>query len=213
MIVHGSPLSPFVRKVTVYCAERELAIDTKPGAPGPKTPEFLEMSPFGKIPAFEDGDYKLSDSSAIIHYLEAKHPGEGLIPSEAKARGRAIWFEEFADTIMFPAMAPVFFNRIVARLLGLPQDLAAADKAAAEAVPPLYAYLETQIPASGFLVEDRFTLADLAVVAPIANMMQADEPVDAGAYPKLAAYAAAIMARPTFAAQVALCAPILATLA
>jgi glutathione S-transferase len=212
MIVHGSPLSPFVRKVMVYCGERGIAIDNKPGQPGPKTPEFLEMSPFGKIPAFEDGDYKLCDSSAIVHYLEAKHAGDGLIPSEAKARGRAIWFEEFADTIMFPAMAAVFFNRIVARLLGLPQDLAAADKAVAEAVPPLYAYLETQIPASGFLVEDRFTIADLAVVAPIANMKQAGEPVDAGKFPKLAAYSSAIMARPAFAAQVALCDPILVNL-
>jgi glutathione S-transferase len=114
MIVHGSSLSPFVRKVMVFAAEKGLALENKAAPPGPKTPEFLAISPFGKIPAFEDGDYQLCDSSAIVHYLEAKHPEHRLIPTDPRALGRAIWFDEYADTIMFSAAAPIFFNRVVA---------------------------------------------------------------------------------------------------
>jgi glutathione S-transferase len=203
MIVHGNSLSPFVRKVMVFAAEKGLAPENKVAPPGPKTPEFLAMSPFGKIPAFEDGDYQLCDSSAIVHYIEAKHPQHALIPTEARALGRAIWFDEYADTIMFTAAAPIFFNRVVAALMGIPGDPAAADKAEAEALPPLLAYLEGVIPASGFLVEDRFTLADISVASPFANFEHAGVTIDAGKYPKTVAYRDAILARPSFAAIIA----------
>ena len=202
MIVHGSTLSPFVRKVMVFAAEKGLAIDNAQVAPGPKTSEFLAMSPFGKIPAFEDGDYALCDSSAIIHYIEAKHPDHPMIPAEARARGRAIWFDEYADTIMFAAAAPIFFNRVVMKLMGRDGDLAAADKAEAEALPPVLDYLESVIPASGFLVEDRMTLADVAVASPFANFGHAAVTIDPARYPKVAAYRDAMLARPSFAAIV-----------
>ena len=203
MIVHGSSLSPFVRKVMVFAAEKGLALDNHVAPPGPKTPEFLAMSPFGKIPAFEDGDYQLCDSSAIVHYLEAKHPEHALIPGEARARGRTVWFDEYADTIMFAAAAPIFFNRVVMKLMGKEGDLAAADKAEAEALPPVLHYLESVIPASGFLVEDRLTLADIAVASPFANFSHAGVVIDAAVFPKATAYAAAILARPSFAGIVA----------
>ncbi len=202
MIVHGSTLSPFVRKVMVFAAEKGLAIDNAQVAPGPKTPEFLAMSPFGKIPAFEDGDYALCDSSAIVHYIEAKHPDHPMIPTEARARGRTIWFDEYADTIMFAAAAPIFFNRVVMKLMGRDGDLAAADKAEAEALPPVLDYLESVIPASGFLVEDRMTLADVAVASPFANFGHAAVTIDPARYPKVAAYRDTMLARPSFAALV-----------
>lgn len=203
MIVHGSSLSPFVRKVMAFAAEKGIALDNQMVPPGPKTPEFLAMSPFGKIPGFEDGDYKLCDSSAIVHYLEAKHPEHALIPADARARGRTIWFDEYADTIMFAAAAPIFFNRVVTKLMGIPGDLAAADKAEAEALPPVLDYLESVIPASGFLVEDRFTLADAAVASPFANFGHAGVSIDPARHPKVTAYAAAILARPSFATIIA----------
>ena len=72
MILYGSSLSPFVRKVLAFAAEKGIALDLQPtGFPNP-TPEFLEASPFRKMPALRDGDYLLADSSAIVHYLEAR---------------------------------------------------------------------------------------------------------------------------------------------
>ncbi len=175
MIVYGSSLSPFVRKVLAFAAEKGIELELKPTGLGNKDPEFLEASPFGKMPGFRDGDFAISNSSAIIAYLEAMKPEPNLIPTEPKARARTIWYDEFADTILFACGGKMFFNRLVApRFLGQPGDEAVAAKAECEELPPLLDYLERVIPASGFLVEDRLTLADIAVASPFANLRHID---------------------------------------
>src|SRR5215210_5497527 len=119
MILYGSTMSPFVRKVVAFAAEKGVALDLRPTALGDPDPGFAAASPFRKMPALVDDGYALADSSAICHYLEAKHPDPALIPAEASARGRTIWYDEFADTILFASGGAMFFNRIVApRFLG-----------------------------------------------------------------------------------------------
>jgi glutathione S-transferase len=122
----------------------------------------------------------------------------------AKARAKAIWYDEFADTILAAAAGKMFFNRVVAPVfLKQPGDLAAADKAEAEELPPVLAYIERMLPPSGHLVEDRLTLADIAVASHFANLMHAGYSVDAAAYPRVATFAAAMLGRPSFAGMVA----------
>src|SRR3546814_16523146 len=114
------------------------------------------------MPARDDDCFLLADSSAIIHYLEAKHPEPPLIPADPQARGRTIWWEEFGDTVFAACSGKLFFNRIVApKFLGREGDLAAAAPAESEEVPKLPAYLEGEIPESGLLTGDRLTHADL----------------------------------------------------
>jgi glutathione S-transferase len=204
MIVYGSSLSPFVRKTLAYISEKGLEVEVKQPGLRSQDPEFRAASPFGKMPGFRDGDFAISDSTAIITYLEAKHPEPCLIPAEPKARARTIWYEEFADTILVPAAAKSFFNRIVApRFLGQQGDLAIAEKAEKEELPPLLDYLEKVLPDSGFLVEDRLTLADLAVASPFVNLDHLNIQLNAQAHPKLTAYASKILARPSFAQLIA----------
>ncbi len=207
MIIYGSSLSPFVRKALAFAAEKELEVELKPTVPGSRDPEFLEASPFGKMPGFRDpasrtgaaSDFCISDSSAIVAYFEAMKPEPNLIPTEPRARARTIWFEEYADTILAPCGGKMFFNRIVARLLGQQGDEQIAAKAESEDLPPLFDYLERVIPESGFLVEDRLTLADLAVASPFANLRHLNVAVDPACNPKLGAYVDRILARPSFA--------------
>jgi glutathione S-transferase len=200
MIVYGSSLSPFVRKVLAFAAEKGIEIELKPSGLGNKDPEFLEASPFGKMPGLRDGDFAISDSSAIVAYLEAVKPEPNLIPTEPRARARTIWFDEYSDTILFACGGKLFFNRIVApRFLGQPGDEAIAAKAECEELPPLLDYLENVIPASGFLVEDRLTLADISVASPFVNLIHLGVGVDGARHPKLKAYVEAILARPSFA--------------
>lgn len=202
MIIHGSSLSPFVRKTMAFATEKGLTYENKVGRPGQPEPEFLECSPFKKIPGFQDGDFRISDSTAIITYLDALHPEPNLIPTEPKARARTIWFEEFADTIFVAAAGKIFFNRIVGpRFMGVEGDLAAAEKAETTEMPPILDYLEKTIPESGYLIEDRITLADLAVASPFANLMHTG--FDFSRWPKTKAWADAILARPSFARVIA----------
>jgi glutathione S-transferase len=199
MIVYGSSMSPFVRKVLAFAAEKGVEVESKPLGLGSNDPDFLAASPFGKIPAFSDGDFKVSDSSAIIHYLEAKFPDPELIPSEPRARARTIWYDEFGDTLLAACGGKMFFNRIVApKFLQREGDLELADKAQCEELPPLLDYLEKVIPESGYLVEDRLTLADLAVASPFANLRHLAVDIDAAGRPRLAAYVERLLARPSF---------------
>jgi glutathione S-transferase len=204
MIVYGSSLSPFVRKVLAFAAEKGVEVELKPTGLGNKDPEFIEASPFGKMPGFRDGDFAISDSSAIVAYLDAVKPEPNLIPTEPKARARTIWYDEYADTILFACGGRMFFNRIVApRFLGQAGDEEIAAKAECEELPPLLDYLETVIPASGFLVEDRLTLADIAVASPFANLQHLGVAVDSVRHPKVKAYVETILTRPSFAPWIA----------
>ena len=199
MIVYGSSLSPFVRKVLAFAAEKGIELEVKPVGPGSQDPEFREASPFGKMPGFRDGDFTISDSTAIITYLDAIRPEPNLIPTEAKARARTIWYEEFGDTILASCGAKMFFNRVVApRFLGREGDLAAADAAECNELPPLLDYLEKVIPQSGFLVEDRLTLADIAVASPFANLRHLSIAIDPDRFPTLTAYVERLLERPSF---------------
>lgn len=199
MIVYGSSISPYVRKVLAFAAEKGIELETKPLGLGSEDPEFIAASPFRKIPALQDGDFRISDSSAIIAYLDALKPDPALIPSEPRARARTVWYDEFADTILMGCGRTIFFNRVVApRFLKRDGDIAAADLAEREELPPILDYLESAIPDSFFLVEDRITLADLAVASPLVNVRHHLGIDVAEGRPKLGAYLDAILGRPSF---------------
>ena len=199
MIVYGSSLSPFVRKVLAFAAEKGIEVESKPIGLNSDDPEFIEASPFKKIPGFRDGDFAISDSTAIITYLDAIRPEPNLIATEPRARARTIWYEEFADTILNACGAKMFFNRVVApRFLGREGDEAVANEAECVELPKLLDYLERVIPESGFLVEDRLTLADIAVASPFVNLKHLKIVVDPERYPKVTAYVGAILERPSF---------------
>jgi glutathione S-transferase len=201
MILYGSSLSPYVRKVLAFACEKGIELELRPSGLQDRPPEFLEASPFKKMPALIDGDYSLADSSAIIHYLEAKQSEHALIPSDPKLRGKAIWFDEFADTILVACGAKIFFNLIVApRFLGMPGDPEAAQQAELNDLPPILDYLERTVPdEGGYLVGDRLTLADIAVASPFANFRHTNTKVCPERYPRTVAYVDRILARPSFA--------------
>jgi len=201
MILYGSSLSPYTRKVLAFAGEKSIEIELQPtGFPNFRA-EFLAASPFRKMPALSDGDYNLADSSAIIHYMEAKYPDPALIPRDPALRGKAIWFEEFADTVLVACGSKIFFNRIVApRFFGRPCDEEAVQQAELNDLPPILDYLETVVPeGDGYLVGESLTIADIAVASPFANFRYTRTRIDPDRYPRIVAYTDRILARPSFA--------------
>ncbi len=204
MILYGASISPFVRKVLMCAAEKGVTLDHKPVSPHVDDPQFKAASPMGKIPALQDGDYTLADSSAIVHYIDAKYPANPVIPADARARGKAIWFEEYADTVMFPAGTVIFVNRVLLpKFRKVSGDSAKADEVVATQVPPLFTYLESVVPTQGFIVGDGFTLADGAITCQLVNLQHSGVTVDAAKYPKLAAYFARMAARKSVSGLIA----------
>lgn len=196
MKIYGFPLSPFVRKVVVAAREKGLDYELIPANPSQPTEEFLKVSPFSKIPALSDGDFNLADSTAIVTYLDAKYPAPALLPAEAKARGRAVWFEEVADTVLVPAGAPIVVNRFLRpKIFGTDGDEDAA-KAGEEAVRKPLDYLETQA-GSGWL-DGEFSIGDLAVACTLKTLSYAGWSPDPARYPKLVAWYDRVRARPAW---------------
>lgn len=194
MIIYGFPLSPFVRKVAVAATEKGIAFDWVPSNPSQPTEEFLKASPFSKIPAMADGDFTLADSTAIVTYLDAKYPEPSLIPSEAKAAGRAIWFEEVADTMLIPAGAPIVVNRFLRPVIFGTEGDEAAAVAAEEAIKRPLTYLEGELSEDGWL-DGEFSVGDIAFASTLKTLSYTGYTLDAAAYPKLTAWYGRVSAR------------------
>lgn len=196
--VYGFAVSPFVRKVLVVAQEKGVAFEAVPANPRQPSPEFAAASPFRKIPAIRDGDYVLSDSTAIVAYLDRKYPDPPLFPATAEDLGRAIWFEEFADTIVAAAGGKVVFNRFVApKVIGMPGNEEVAEQGCAE-LKPMMDYLEGQMPETGWLVGDAYSIADISVATVLKTLDYVGLCADAASHPKTAAWYARVMARPAW---------------
>jgi glutathione S-transferase len=192
MQVFGGLISPFVRKVCLVAAQKGVPFELVLTSPHAERPEFVAASPFGKIPAIRDGDFSLCDSSAIVAYLEAKHPASPVLPAEPQARGRAVWFDEFADTILAASMRKILFNRFVGpKLMKVPGNEAEALEGEAE-LPGLFAYLESIVPEHAWLVGGEMTLADLAVASVLRSLRYVSREPDPHSYPRLDAWYAKV---------------------
>lgn len=200
--VHGVPLSPYVRKVRIALIEKGIDHDINPVVPIPPAndaPEFRAMSPLGKIPAYEDGDFAFSDSSVIIAYLERTQPGPALYPQNAKDYARALWLEEFSDTKMVEAVGPVFFERIVApNFMERETNQELVDEALNERIPFVFDYMEGKVNGGDYLVGESFSVADVGVGSVLRQYRLAGETVDTSKWPRLAAYADSILGRASF---------------
>jgi glutathione S-transferase len=201
--VIGASVSPFVRKVRAFLAEKGIAYDLDPVIPFNVSPEFKKISPLGRIPAFRDGSVTLCDSSVICAYVERTHPEPALYPADAYEYARALWFEEFADGGLTPTLGKVFFQKIIApRFFKQAPDETIIRKVLDEEAPPLLDYLEGQLGAAPMIVGTHFSIGDIGLASPFVNFRHAGHGVDAARWPKLARYVAGIHARPSFKALI-----------
>ena len=198
MKIYGFPLSPFVRKVLVAAQEKGIEVELVPTNPQQPTDEFAACSPFRKIPAMDDNGFKLADSTAIVAYLDAKYRDPALIPAEAQARGKAVWFEEVADTVLVPAGVPMIVNRFLRpRVFGTEGDEAEA-LAAEEAVKKPLGYLEGVV-SDGWL-DGEFSVGDLSIASVIRTLGYAGWELDGAAWPRMSAWYERVKARPAWQA-------------
>lgn len=200
MKLYGALLSPFVRKVAVIATEKGISWDLARGGPGSTDPEFLAASPLAKIPAIEDNGFTLADSTAIAFYLDGQYPEPRLISDDPKMRGKVVFWDEFADTVLGGSGLKILFNRLVGpKILKIGGDEAVALQGEAE-LPRWVDWLETEMPAEGWLVGDTFGLADIAVASMFRTLAYVGHGIDASVRPRTAAWYARVAARPGWSA-------------
>ncbi len=90
MKLHFHPVSTASRPILLFCAEANISyepvvIDMMKGEH--KSEAFLKLNPNGMVPVLEDGDFVLSESSAIMKYMADKVDSPAY-PKDLKKRAR-----------------------------------------------------------------------------------------------------------------------------
>jgi len=184
--IYGVPISVHTRKVIIAVIEKKLTFENDPVIPFNPPAGWDKLSPTGKIPVVTIDDFELADSSVICAYLEQTHPEPALYPREAKDRARALWLEEYCDSTLFrDVVHGLFFQNVIRpKILQQPTDRAAVDAILTQALPKVFGYLESQI-SDGYLVGNRFGIADIALACNLVNYHYLGYRIDAARYPKL----------------------------
>lgn len=209
-IVWGVTASPYVRKVLVALEYKEVPYTLKEILPlklvqklGQQAPEeFIKASPLGKIPALQEGNFSIADSSVIVAYLEKKYPQKPLYPSSPSAYAKALWLEKYSDTEMSDVIhQKIFIERVIKpNVLSMPTDENVTQEAIKIELPKIFNYLETQLIAGKkYLVGNSLTIADIAITTHFVSLQLAKVELNAKQWPKLAAYIDGILKEEAFA--------------
>lgn len=193
MELHQFKHSAFCEKVRLVLAAKGLDAKLVEVVPGLGQLELFRLSGQRQVPVLVDGSEVIADSTEIALHLEQRHPFPPLVPADPKERARVLLLEDWADTALasgcrrallqaaatnpklraalLPEATPSSLRQLVGALpgglMGSVTDTLSSLLAPLEA-RQLHRNLEqlSQLVAGrNYLVGDRLSLADLAVVA------------------------------------------------
>jgi glutathione S-transferase len=153
--LYGFPVSNYTNMVELALLEKGLPYEYVPSYPA-QTPEFLAMSPRGKVPALGTPQGFISETNVILDYLEDSGEGKPLLPADSYARAtvRSL-MQEIELYIELPARScyqEAFF--------GSPVPDAIKSKAREE-LRAGFATLKRHGAFAPYVAGDAFTLADI----------------------------------------------------
>ncbi len=146
-----------------------------------QTPDYVAKNPQGFVPMLEVGDIRLTQSLAIIDWLDSTYPEPRLIPKDLAARALVM-----AKALVIAAdIHPINNLRILKYLKGtLGQDQAAVDDWYRHWIAQGFTALEALAdPEQPFLSGDTPGIADICLVPQMYNARRFITPLDA--YPQL----------------------------
>ncbi|MGQ0534363.1 MAG: glutathione S-transferase family protein, partial [Caulobacteraceae bacterium] len=159
--VHAFPLSPRSFKVLAVAnhigADYEFCLcDLTKGEQ--KSDEFKRININQRVPALEDGDFKLWESNAIIHYLAAKGPEFGLLPRDARGQADVLRWMFWESTTFDRAVAVLAFERVVKPLFGVGAPDAAEVERGLQLFNAAAAILDEHLEGRKFVCDEQLTL-------------------------------------------------------
>ena len=129
------------------------------GDPRLRAPEYRRLNPAGKVPTLEDGDVAFFESGAIVQYLLERHGRGRLEPAvDATTRGPYLQWMHWSEASLLPSLGQINAHKFVLREADrIPQALELARRQFAKVL----AQLAEALAGRDYLIEDRFTAADL----------------------------------------------------
>jgi glutathione S-transferase len=193
----GSARSTYTWAVRMACEEKGIEYtltETPLGAP-----ELRAIHPLGKMPVLRHGDVTLFESKAIATYLDRGFAGPQLLPSDPHPAALAEQWISLVNTSVDRILIRTYLYAYV-----VPKGPdGKPDRAAIDAVMPAIreqiAVLDRAVAATGHMVGDRFTFADINLLPVLYRFRQAPEGAELlAAANHLNAYYERHAARPAF---------------
>jgi glutathione S-transferase len=199
LALYGHPFSSYTQKVLIALYENGTPFELR--CLGPDEPkhsaEWLERWPLRKFPLLVDGERNTVESSIIIEYLQLAHPGPvRLLPDDPTAALSVRFLDRFFDLHVMSWVQRAVDGALTGDPLKRQEGLALA----ANKLEPAYAWVEGQLVGRTWAGGADFTLADCAA-APALFYADWTHRISE-AYPRLRAYRARLLARPSFARAV-----------
>jgi len=195
--LHLHPLSSYCWKVLIALYERGTPFEpvtVNLGDPAVRA-AYLQLSPFGKIPALRDAErgVEVFETSIIIEYLDRHYPGAPrMIPEDPEQALQARLWDRIFDLYVMNAFQALVEDRL--RPEG--QRIPALVEQARAKLRQTYEVLEGRLAGRTWAAGEQFSLADCAA-APALFYATLAEPL--AAHPRLNAYRERLLARPSVA--------------
>jgi glutathione S-transferase len=109
--LYSAILCPFAHRVRLTLLEKGIPFESIEIDPQNKPANFLEISPYGKVPVLKHGDNRVWESAIINEYLEETFPDPPLLPTEPMQRIQARIWINFADTRLFATTGKLLHGR------------------------------------------------------------------------------------------------------
>ena len=195
LILWSHPYAAYGQKASVALYELDLPFELKLVDGSPDVVEaFMAVSPFAKMPTLIDttAGRTIIESSIVIEYLDRLTGGGRMIPADPDAALEARLIDRIVDTYVGGPMNRIIFNRL--GRAGTPDPVATAqDEVMLETA---WTLLEQRLSdGRTWGAGEAFTLADCCA-API--LTYARRLVPFGDRPRLRAWHARLVARPSF---------------
>lgn len=195
VILHQFQFSHYNEKARWALDWKRVRHEKRSLLPGLHMAPMMRLSGQRHVPVLQDGERVVAGSDAIIAHLEAKHPEPALYPADPAQRARALELARWFDEELGPAIRRAFFHDLLpdtrgaAHLFTLGRDDLAArlfraafpltraimrrdmriDAAGADAGRRLteeaFERVAREAGPGGYLVGDRFSVADLTAAA------------------------------------------------
>jgi glutathione S-transferase len=186
--------SPNCQRVKVVLEEKKLPyetvnIDLRAGAQ--KTPDYLKINPYGKVPALADGDTVLYESCIINEYLDEKYPTPRLMPADPAVRAKARILIDFGLTQMDSAYTKLRMEMTKDEKERSPETISAAK----EDIKKRLQRLEQELGEKEFLLGE-FSLVDADLI-PRFTRLEGFGVLPDAALPRMSKYLQRMKERPS----------------
>lgn len=191
LFVDARLTSPYAMSVFVALKEKGLPFDMQTvdlGAGANRTPDYASQSLTQRVPTLVDGDFHLSESSAITEYLDEVVPGTALYPLDPKAKALARQVQAWLRSDLMPIRQERSTEVVFYRPSEAPLSAAALD-----AAQKLFKAAETLLPHESDYLFGAWSIADVDLALMLNRLVLNGDLVPA----RLADYARRQWSRPS----------------